>query len=361
MGARDETVVRRPAPDRVFSSVFDPRANGLNFVRLVLALSVIVWHSFPLTGHDIAFRPLRQLAAEVGVDGFFAISGYLIVASWVRDPSVIRYLRARALRIFPAFWVCLIVVALVIAPVFTGVLGGANLTYVLVNAGLYIRQTGIDGTPAGIPFPGVWNGSLWTLWWEFLCYLGVLALGVAGLLRRGWVIGTAFLLVAGVAVLTSLGVLENGLIVHGSRFGLMFFAGAIVWRYRDRIPVTPAVIAGAVVVVAASLWLPNYRLVAALPLAYLVLTAGALIRTPALRLRNDISYGVYIYAFPVQQVLALVGAGALGVPAYALLATVGTVPLAAASWFWVEKPAMRLKGRRPAEAEPATPVSGAGR
>jgi peptidoglycan/LPS O-acetylase OafA/YrhL len=339
---------------RTFASVFDPRANSLNFVRLMLAVSVIVWHSFPLSGNDIAWAPLRQFVGEVGVDGFFAISGYLIVASWMRDPHAGRYLRARALRILPAFWVCLLFVAFVLAPFVARVFGMENLTYVAFNAGLYIVQEGIAGTPLGVPFPGAWNGSLWTLWWEFCCYLGVMVLGLTGLLRRRGVIPLLFVLALAAAIATSVGVIENAYVVFGARFGLMFLAGAMVFVYRDRVPVSLPVVAVAVGLLVGALFLPNYRLLAALPLAYLVLVTGALLRSPRLRLRNDISYGVYIYAFPVQQVLAIWGFTALGVPIYAALAIAATLPLAAASWFLVEKPAMRLKGKRP-QVAPAQP------
>lgn len=335
-----------------FSDVFDPRANALNFVRLLLAVSVIVWHAFPLSGNDIDSLPLRQFVGEIGVDGFFAISGYLIVASWMRDPHAGRYLRARALRIFPAFWACLLVTAFVLAPLVAGVMGGENLTYVAFNAALRIFQEDIAGTPLGVPYEGVWNGSMWTLWWEFLCYLAVLGLGLLGLLRRSWVLPAVFVILVALTALTTFGHVENWYALQAARFGLMFTAGALVYQFRHRIPVTLWLAVASAVVLVAALFLPNYRLLAALPLAYLVLVTGALIKTPRLRLRNDISYGVYIYAFPVQQVLAMWGVWKLGVPAYAAVAIVCTIPLAAASWFLVEKPAMRLKAKRPV----ATPI-----
>lgn len=338
---------------RSFADVFDPRANTLNFIRLCLAVSVIVWHSFPLTGHDVGYAPLRQFLGEVGVDGFFAISGYLIVASWMRDPHWGRYLRARALRILPAFWTCLLVTAFIIAPLVAGVMGPDNITYVLSNAALRIFQEDIAGTPLGVPYEGVWNGSMWTLWWEFLCYLAVMLLGILGLLRLRWTTTILFVLTLAVALAVTAGVIDNWYAVRGSRFALMFLAGAMIWQWRERIPVgaIPAVAAGAVVV--GAMWLPDYRIIAAVPLAYLVMTAGAVLKTPRLRLRNDVSYGVYIYAFPAQQIVAYGGID--NVLGMALLATLLTFPLAAASWFLVEKPAMRLKGKRPqgARTQPA--------
>ena len=59
-------------------TAFDPRNNALNVIRLFLALLVIVWHSFPLTGHEIAFATLRHILSRISVDGFYAVSGFLI-------------------------------------------------------------------------------------------------------------------------------------------------------------------------------------------------------------------------------------------------------------------------------------------
>lgn len=309
---------------KTFGDVFDPRANALNLVRLLLAGTVIVWHSFPLSGADIRWEPLRRIVAEVGVDGFFAISGYLIVASWMRTPDWRSYLSARARRILPAFWVCLVVTAVVIAPLTTGMLGPDNLIYIAKNAALWVFQYDIAGTPLGVPYEAAWNGSLWTL-----PVLFVLAVIGAGVTTAGWV--------------------ANNYAVLATRFGLMFLAGALVWQLRDRLPVRTAMIVGSGVVLAAGTFTPDYRILAALPLAYLVLVAGAVLRSPRLRLRNDISYGVYIYAFPVQQVLAVWGVHELGVGPYALLATLGTVPLAMLSWFYVEKPVIR---RRAGQSRP---------
>lgn len=340
------------APRPTISLRFDPRANALNAVRLALALLVIVWHSFPLSGNDIAFAPLRQLLGEIAVDGFFAISGFLIVGSWMRNPQWGRFLLARVLRIFPAFWVCLLVTAFVIAPLATmlatgtgvvGTLSLENVTYVLRNSALRIFQPGIGDTPLGVPFDGVWNGSLWTLWWEFLCYLGVLALGVLGLLRFRWTIPVLFAGAMLALVATAYGPIEHALVVVGARFAVMFAAGAVLQRYAHRIPLTWPLVAAAGAVTLASMLLPDYRIVGALPLAYAVFGIGALVTHPRWRFEHDLSYGTYIYAFPVQQVLASVGVHEWGIPVYWAGATAITLVLAAASWFLIERHALRLK------------------
>jgi peptidoglycan/LPS O-acetylase OafA/YrhL len=86
-------------------------------------------------------------------------------------------------------------------------------------------------------------------------------------------------------------------------------------------------------------------LIAAVPLAYAVIVSGALIHNVRLNLRTDLSYGTYIYACPMQQLLVIAGVGALNPLVFSIIATVVTLPAAALSWFLVEKPAMRLKAR----------------
>ena len=85
--------------------------------------------------------------------------------------------------------------------------------------------------------------------------------------------------------------------------------------------------------------MPDYRVVGAIPLAYAVIVSGALIQNKRLRLRTDLSYGVYIYAFPTQQLLAICGLVWLHPSVFFVVSAIATLPLAAVSWFLVEKPA----------------------
>src|SRR5271170_3329341 len=165
----------RPMPSMKLGEQFDPRDNALNAWRLTLATGVILCHSWPLTGRRVSFEPVHQLLRDVWVDGFFAISGFLITASWLSNPRLRNYFSARGLRILPGLWVCLAVTAFVIAPIAVAIQGGpavklllsrAPIEYVLRNSAVVTVQLDIGGTPRGIPFPGIWNGSLWTLLWE---------------------------------------------------------------------------------------------------------------------------------------------------------------------------------------------------
>ncbi|WP_165397308.1 acyltransferase family protein [Microterricola gilva] len=339
-------------PRRTLSDAFDRKQNSLNAIRLLLAIGVILGHSPLLAGKEFAWGEVGELRGQFWVDGFFAISGFLILGSWLANPSPRRYLRARAIRILPAFYVCLIVTAAVFAPIGILLSGTGqpiysfeSLSYVLKNAALWMFQFDIAGSPSGIPYPGVWNGSLWTLFWEFLCYLAILAAGVAGLLRFRATVPLIFIASWIALLASSADWVESENVAIAARFGLMFSAGALVYQLTRKLPVSWPLVIGALAVATASTLLPEYRLVAAPFLAYGLIGLGALANHKRLVLRNDFSYGMYIYAFPVQQLLVLLGLSALPLFGFAIASVAATLPLAAASWFLVEKPLQKFKRR----------------
>ena len=348
--------------------VFDPRNNALNAWRLVLASEVILWHSFPLTGHFVTPAPVRQLLFSLGVDGFFAVSGFLVTSSWLRHPRVRDYAAARALRIFPGFYTCLIVTAFVIAPLSVAIQGGsatkllsskAPFEYVLMNFALLILKPDVGGTPRHVPSPGVWNVSLWTLIWEMFCYIAVAAFGVAGLLKRRWFLPTVMVLAAVSAAMLPPMTFPGAWTIQQAvaRFAMMFAAGALLNQFKDVIPARWSLVGLSLAIVAGASLMPDYRVIGALPLAYAIIVSGSLIHNKRLQLRTDLSYGVYIYAFPMQQFLIVCGVGGLAPLLFFPVATLATLPLAALSWFLVEKPALSLKSRilrkSPAQPQPA--------
>lgn len=381
MSANDEMAIGHKAPigrlserrvkGPTLAEAFDPRNNALNAWRLVLATGVILCHSWPLTGRHVSFEPAHQLLRDVWVDGFFAISGFLITWSWFRHPGIRNFFIARGLRILPGLWVCLVVTAFVIAPLGVAIQGGdvgrlllsfEPITYVLANSAVMMLKTDVGGTPLGVPWPGQWDGSLWTLAFELMCYVAIAAFGAAGLLRRRWLIPALLVLTLwwSASLGPATGFSEDPpdpgrhvdpaamtLFIQQStaRFAVMFLAGALLYQLRNVIPARLSLAAVAVGVVLASSVLPNYRLVAAIPLAYALVVSGALIRTKWLNLRTDLSYGVYIYAWPVQQVLVISGLAFLNPFVFAVVAAIATLPLAALSWYVVEKPSLALKAR----------------
>lgn len=309
------------------------------------------------------------------VFGFFTISGYLITASRFANPLG-RYLLLRVARIYPAFLVCLVVTAGVFAPIAWAAEGrdwGGFLStpttppaYVLENLALRINAYDVAGTPAAVPYPGAWNGSLWTLYFEFLCYLLVGLLICLPVVRRHrWLIVVGFVLsVLAWATVDAWGPGAYSDLVLLARLLPAFLGGAVVQvligRVRLRTPLALAAIAGAaVLVVVVDHWGPQ---LAAPLVAYALLWLSTVLPSPAVARRHDISYGVYIYAFPVQQLLVYAGAHRLGLAAYDGLAAVTTAALAVVSWRLVERPALRWARRRDDRAgEPRSTVDGPAR
>lgn len=352
---------------------FDPRHNSVNALRLFLAGLVLLSHSLKLHGGVDPLEPITRGGPDMGtiaVDGFFALSGYLITQSYLNSPSVGRYLWRRALRILPGFWVCLIVTTVIVLPAAQlltyGSMAGFPLTgeqsatsYLLGNAGLYIQQYEVRGLFGGESV----NGSLYTLFCEFLCYVALIGLGLTGLLtrRRRLVLAAAGLAWAAlVADLLSGGALTGDSYVRevAIRLAPMFLAGVIVrlWSHRIRLTVPGGLIALAALTagVVAAGFAPFpfgstliYMLVAPPAVAYLVLLAGARTELASVGAKRDLSYGLYIYAWPVQVLLLVLGATGWPLPAYFAASLAAALTLALASWTFVEAPALALKSWSP--------------
>lgn len=306
--------------------------NSFDWLRLLAAGMVIFHHLYALSGR----APPMVFAADYGALGvgvFFVVSGYLVCGSLRRSASLGDYLKKRLLRIGPGLVVSLLVTALVLGPFVTTLslrdyfASPQVWLYVVRNALLYPVDYALPGVFAANPFPGVVNGSLWTLRLEFSGYLGLAVLAALGLLRPAVVTGLATLAAAAFVVLHLAWPAQAGwlrLADLAALNGYLFLAGA--WLDLRGKPLAWWAPAIGLLLLATPLWM--------LGLPAVVL---AVARTPAPRLPADLSYGLYIYAFPLQQILAAHGALTL----WASLAA--TAPFAAASWFLVEKPALRLK------------------
>ena len=192
---------------------------------------------------------------------------------------------------------------------------------------------------------------LWTLDYEFICHLALAALGLFGWWKRRWPVLAALVVTTGAYVLYPqltpfLG--GNPHVANLVSLAPYFFAGAAVYRWRDRIPLIPSVgVAAAAFVVAATAADSHLGPQAsAIGLTVALPYLGTVLPSPAWVRRNDISYGVYIYAFPVQQLLTVLGANGLGFWPYVALTSAATAAVSAASWFAVEQPALRFARRR---------------
>ena len=313
----------------------------------------------------------NQTLGPLAVDGFFGISGYLICASALRHSlqngrlvGLARHFWDRILRIYPAFWVCLIVTAVIFGPIgwltdHQTVSGYASqpdgpLYYFVGNFRLVMHSYLISGTPAHVPNSGGWDTSLWTLKWEFLCYVGMGLLAALGLLMRRRVV-----LFLGVFAwfLEFLMYLHAQVVPHAFwtmlRFAPIFMVGALLYLYRDRVLDSGYLALGLTALAVAGLMTgqPNLHFsdwLTGPALAYPVLWLGAHLPCRRIGATNDISYGMYIYGWPVGQLLTLAGLQAAGYLPYMLATLACTVPLAVTSWCLVEKRALGARSWVPA-------------
>jgi peptidoglycan/LPS O-acetylase OafA/YrhL len=333
-------------------SAFNPRRNSLNALRLLMALLVIVSHSWPIGGFGGGEPRLGdETIGGWAVAGFFAISGYLITGSRAKSQSLGDYMWRRLLRIYPAFLVAILVTAFVFAPISAALSPNDSYTmhagadYILRNFLIRGTSAGIDGTLTNVPIPGVWNGSLWTLHFEVGCYI-VIGFVISVLPRKlvTPAVVALFLMCTAVTAVRMFGhVAMPFSVAQGSRLLAVFLAGSLVYFWRERIRVSLLWSGVATTVLVVLVIAHGVQTFGGLPIAYLMMTLGAVLPLSKVGARNDISYGVYILAFPVQQSLALADVQRFGVWALIALATLGTIPLAYLSRLLVETPCDRYR------------------
>lgn len=366
---------RTPSEARSIGEALAGHRNSLGILRLVLAALVIVDHAFPLGGFGedpfwVYTRGQTSLGG-IAVGGFFAISGYLIVKSGA-SADILQFVWRRVIRIFPAFWGALLFGALVVGPVAWTVRGSSLETYFQAegqgpwgylahNWTLTIGQYGILDVFTGTPYgqsvhASVLNGSLWTLAYEWGCYLMIGVLAIGGVLRHArMVVPVLALFVVAIGVIQTatpgtpgavLPLLGDPQVIF---LASAFLAGAAIGIYSDKVPYNDqlGVLSGIVFVV--SLFYGGFAAFGVVAGAYFLMYLA--VRLPRqlqwIGSKNDYSYGVYVYGFLVQQSLAAAGVHEFGYVPYVVVALVLTSVLAWASWHGLEKRALALKSWGP--------------
>jgi peptidoglycan/LPS O-acetylase OafA/YrhL len=339
------------------------RANVFDVLRLAAAMAVLLSHCYPLTGRDEPVaRAIGQTLGDVGVSVFFAISGFLVARSWTSQPKLRAFVAKRALRLLPALVVAVWLLALVLGPIATTLSPAEYFT--TPQTWIYPLRSSLLVTFAGRlpdvfthnPLPNAVDGSLWTLPVEAFAYGVVAVLGLLALIHRRWLL--AALVVLGLLAICPLldvashlpGGAENtaagGNVEIVLHLLTVFLAGAGLFAARERVALSwwAAAALGAVWVVS---WKSSWVLVAAsvfIPYAVLVVAYRAPLWLNVLTRPGDVSYGVYVYAFPVQQTLVLVWTDITPLQMLVIAAPL-TYLLGLASWRLIESRALALKPR----------------
>ncbi|MCL1634605.1 acyltransferase [Luteimonas sp. SX5] len=350
--------------------------NNFNLIRFIAAYSVLISHSFPLSAGMGTYEPFARIGYSLGgiaVDVFFVTSGFLVTASLLRLRDNRAFLSARAWRILPGLAAMAWLTAFLLGPLLTTAAWSEYFTStkpyqfavnnVLLLLGLEYRLPGVF---IGQPVSGIVNGSLWTLPVEVKCYLGLALLWwisrKSKLPREKFVLRTTlFIVPVSLAMfwIVHAGRLDNfastlarmrlGWIAdwHSFRLAFMFFSGALYWQLRDHIPMTlPLLLVCVGGMMSAAVWPSLFFWIYPLTLAYLVLYVAYVPKGRLLQFNRlgDYSYGIYIYAWPMQQVSIKLVPG-IGPWGLMLCATAATLLLAVCSWHFIEQPALARKKR----------------
>jgi len=340
-----------PSPGGSLATAYDPRRNNFDFLRFALATLVLWAHAWPVMGRRgewvIAVSHGQVTAGSLAVDGFFVLSGFLVMQSWLARPIVGVYVAKRLLRIGPALGVVLALTSLVLAPIVRGdawaylrsPLPWAHFASVLAPSLMVI-----PGSFPGNPQPHVLNASLWSLRYEILCYALVVPVGLLGM-RRWRVVVPALL---GGSTLCAIALAGRGSDVAVAAHQIACFsAGMLFFLARDSVPCDGRLALAAAAVFVLTLVTRGIRVVFPLVGGYLLLVAAVSPRWPLQRFgrHGDVSYGMYLYGFPVEQTVRWFAGPTLSFGAFLALSFVLTLAAAALSWHFVEAPALARKPR----------------
>ncbi|MDR3543876.1 MAG: acyltransferase [Desulfosporosinus sp.] len=329
------------------------RRNNFDFIRFVAAVLVVISHSFPLSLGNNLREPLMILTkgqltlGTMAVDIFFIISGFLITQSYDRSNNFIRFIKARVLRIYPALIVVVFLSAFILGPIVTSLsitdYFRSYQTYRYLTSAFIFHalSNNLPGVFSNNIYAPAVNGSLWTLAYEFKFYLLVGFLGLTRILNRKTVLALFLLSFASSIFLTT----HKGLMQYCHLLNF-YSAGMLIYLAREYIPLNIKLAFTSFVLLLISCFIGHLQDVSVFCGSYFIMYFAFNTR---LNLSNfakygDFSYGVYIFAFPVQQTIIHFFGGSMAYPILIFLYSLPIVLLCAIlSWHLVEKVALQLK------------------
>ena len=312
---------------------------------------------YTLTNH-------KDLAGGIAVYIFFIISGFLICRSFDRTNSLFRYAKARFLRIWPLLFVVIMVLAFIVGPIVSvytipQYFGYGDLRGFLLNLVFISSDTNLPGV-----FPNHYihsvNGSLWTLMYEVIWYI-IVALTSILWKKRKWIVPVMYMILTGIylgityGVFADIPVMTSGYMLNMSKLGMFFTIGMCVYLYSDKLILSKRGLFFSLLFLVYGILFSNFIFVFSIAGAYIIFYIAFQKRFIATWYDKigDLSYGIYIMSFPVQQTLVeclgkpTYGYGTLSMNPYLnmVLTLVIVVPLSWLSWHFIEKPCLKLKNK----------------
>lgn len=329
------------------------RDNNFNLIRFVAATAVLVSHAWPIALGDGVAEPLHASTGHslggLAVFVFFAVSGFFITASFARTKSARIFVKARVLRLVPCLAVSLLLVALVMGPLVTTLPMAEYLShsetakFLFRNITLISPKYTLPGVFETNPYPTV-EGSIWTLIHEVLCYGLVFLAGITGVLGRPRLMFVAMLAYAVVWVLPEVTDLQMpARFVQTRLLSLPFVIGMAFWQWRDRLPLSLIGVAGVIALAVLTKGMAAGFPLLMLAIAYTTFWLAYVPKGPlrAFNRFGDYSYGIYVYAFPLQG-LAVWLFGPMQPWVNIAIALPMTLICAVLSWHLIERPALAL-------------------
>ena len=340
------------------------RNNNFDLLRFIAATLVVFSHSFLVTGNFFSGPMSSSInyfnPGGLGVKIFFTISGFLIVKSLLRQQTLGNFVWARCLRIFPGLVITAILCVFIVGPLCTTIplneyfhsRAVYSFAYRLVSQHHFSNM--LPGTFKTMPYPNAVDSPLWTLPAELFFYLCVLCGGVLLLLYRNefktLLRATPILIIA--ALFFKDFSYDAGYLLGILEWGVVFSLGAAAYLWRKHIVLNFPMLLIAVTIYATAAYfgftdtLNNYvrMVIYSFIVAYGVFVAAfhPKLQVSSFHKLGDFSYGLYIFAFPLQQILVL-KFNLLNPLLHFLVSMPLALLIAVPSWYLVEKPALKLK------------------
>lgn len=338
------------------------RQNNFDMIRFFCATLVIISHSYPLFIGDETREPLMIFSGQqltlggIGVAVFFILSGFLITMSFEKRADFMSFLRGRVLRIFPGLIFMLLLTIFVLGPVFTTqsvtdyFMNFSTYKYFISNVTLFNIQYFLPGVFVNNIYEGVVNGSLWTLFYEFCFYFSIPLLSMLNLLQKKrfkylvisiFVVNLLFEINRGSTILDSMPT-----IVFNSVYLFNYFlAGASVYVYKDRIKFNKNIFFTSLILLISFIYLGLPKTAITLFGTYCLFYLSFFSKKIYSNFNKygDFSYGLYIYAFPVQQIVSYYLFGKISLLSNFVIVFSISLLLSLLSWHIIEKKALRLK------------------
>lgn len=333
--------------------------NNFDFLRFLAATMVVFAHSYQLTGNGM--EPFRVLTGSIdsgtfGVYVFFIISGYLICQSWDNTSSPGRFFWKRILRIFPGLIVVTLFTALVLGPALTKLpiidYFINTQTYMFLFGSIFLYPMSFTK----MTLPGVFvsnvvskvNGSLWSIPYEFTMYILLAAFGIIRAIKRKTIMTLNFTVVVMIYAVITLSLIQiphKVFLTLAIGLYLFFFAGVFYYVNRKSIKYDWKIAAALCIVWVLTFKTPLLQTATVICIPYMVLFLAHL-PIPIVNhfgKYGDFSYGIYIYAFPIQQIIVQTLGTGIPIIAVFCLSMACTLPFAVLSWHLVESRALKMK------------------